>query len=123
MKYLIREKVLLLVILAFALVAVVSLRADDDHEDPPARGPSKGRGVDPGNEGPSSGVAPEPDGCRADARSMAAFATGEEFDFAPMIAYLTAPSCIPAQRAISKAAIQAGVTFSQKAPYRLDPFV
>lgn len=118
-----RRTFFVLAFLSLSLVAIVTLRADDDHEDTPTRTAPKARGVDPGADGPSASVAPEPDGCRADARSMAAFAAGEEYDFGSMVSYLTSPSCLPAQRSISKAAIQSGITFSQKAPYKLDPFV
>lgn len=59
--------------------------------------------------------------CAIDPQRMANAANGEgDFDYSTVVNFLGNPSCSSLASSISQRAIQVGVSFSDKAPYRLD---
>ncbi|MCB0404076.1 MAG: hypothetical protein KDD51_04770 [Bdellovibrionales bacterium] len=58
--------------------------------------------------------------CGVDPRRLASFANGENYDYANLVSFLSTPSCLRVAATVSQAAVQSGVTFSNKAPFRFD---
>lgn len=61
-------------------------------------------------------------GCRVSPGALADFANGDRYDYSQMVTYLTSADCAAASYQVSQAAMSAGVTFNNKAPYNLDRF-
>lgn len=110
--------------------------ADHDHDKPAAAkaagGEEKTAAVQPKTQvpahdrprelAPETNDRPNGDSCGVTPVQMSNAANGESDDYRPIVDYLANPSCASAQRGIAKAAIRFGVSFSSKAPFRLDQY-
>lgn len=62
------------------------------------------------------------DGCSVSPQGLSEFANGERYDYGNLVTFLTSTGCTPVARQVSLSAISYGVSFSDKPPFKLEPF-
>ncbi len=81
------------------------------------QGAPGGQGARPNQEAEATQVQ-----CAASPQRLADFANGESFDYGNLVVFLTTDSCGRMASAMGRDAIRRGVSFNEKAPFRLDLF-